>query len=270
MLARMEKKTLAIIGCGKLAALVVDAYLADLLPAYQLVGTYSRSKEKAQALADKAQPKAAGLACRPCDSIQDLLALQPDYIIETASPAGFKEFACDALKNGSSIVTLSIGAFADPKFYQDVIDTATTYGTRVHIASGAIGGLDVLRTVSLMGKSEATFQTEKSPNSLRKSSVYEESLQQEQKKVFEGNAVEAIALFPTSVNVSVAASIASVGPENMRVSITSTPDFVGDNHRIEIKNEQVHAVVDVYSSTAQIAGWSIVNTLRNIVSPIVF
>lgn len=267
----MEKKTLAIIGCGRLAALITDAYNNNLLPEFELVATYSRSKEKAQHIAEKVNTGGrSGSACVPQESISDLLALKPDYIIETASPNALKSFALDALKNGSSIVTLSMGAFADKAFYEDVTKIAKQYGTRVHIASGAIGGLDVLRTVSLMGPCEATFQTEKSPNSLRKSSVYEESLQYEKKKVFEGNAIEAIALFPTSVNVSVAASIASVGPENMRVSITSTPEFIGDNHRIEIKNDQVHAVVDVYSATAQIAGWSIVNTLRNIVSPIVF
>ncbi|HLT88167.1 MAG TPA: aspartate dehydrogenase domain-containing protein [Sphingobacterium sp.] len=266
----MEKKTLAIVGCGKLAALVVDAYNSNLLPEYKLVATYSRSKEKAQHIADKVNTIDSGSTCTPCASIQDVLAMKPDYIIETASPNALKEFALDALKNGSSIVTLSMGAFADQAFYEDVAKTAKKYGTKVHIASGAIGGLDVLRTASLMGKCEASFQTEKSPNSLRKYAIYEESLQHEKKKVFEGNAIEAIALFPTSVNVSVAASIASVGPENMQVSITSTPDFVGDNHRIEIKNEQVHAVVNVYSATAHIAGWSIVNTLRNIVSAIVF
>lgn len=270
MLDNMEKKTLAIVGCGKLAALVVDAYNSNLLPEYKLVATYSRSKEKAQHIADKVNTIDSGSTCTPCASIQDVLAMKPDYIIETASPNALKEFALDALKNGSSIVTLSMGAFADQAFYEDVAKTAKKYGTKVHIASGAIGGLDVLRTASLMGKCEASFQTEKSPNSLRKYAIYEESLQHEKKKVFEGNAIEAIALFPTSVNVSVAASIASVGPENMQVSITSTPDFVGDNHRIEIKNEQVHAVVNVYSATAHIAGWSIVNTLRNIVSPIVF
>src|SRR5690606_40920192 len=68
------------------------------------------------------------------------------------------------------IVTLSMGAFADQAFYEDVAKTAKKYGTKVHIASGAIGGLDVLRTASLMGKCEASFQTEKSPNSLRKRS----------------------------------------------------------------------------------------------------
>ena len=270
MLDNMEKKTVALVGCGKLAALIADAYNNNLLSEYELIATYSRSKEKAQQIADKVNEKNTAASCKPMQSLQEVLALKPAYIIETASPNALKEFALDALKNGSSIVTLSMGAFADQVFYDNVAKTAKEHGTKVHIASGAIGGLDVLRTASLMGKCEATFQTEKSPNSLRKSSVYEESLQHEKKKVFEGNAIEAIALFPTSVNVSVAASIASVGPENMRVSITSTPDFIGDNHRIEIKNEQVHAVVDVYSATAQIAGWSIVNTLRNIVSPIVF
>ncbi|HOI49602.1 MAG TPA: DUF108 domain-containing protein, partial [Prolixibacteraceae bacterium] len=129
---------------------------------------------------------------------------------------------------------------------------------------------DVLRTAALMGNCTASFDTEKGPDSLRDSSVYEAALQTEKRKVFEGNAKEAIALFPTKVNVAVAASLASVGPSDIKVSVTSTPGFVGDDHRIEVKNDQVHAVIDVYSKTADIAGWSVVNTLRNITSPVVF
>ena len=56
----------------------------------------------------------------------------------------------------------------------------------------------------------------------------------------------------------------------MHVTMQSTPGFVGDTQRVEIKNEQVHAVIDVYSATAEIAGWSVVSTLLNIASPIVF
>ena len=121
-----------------------------------------------------------------------------------------------------------------------------------------------------MGSCTASFDTEKGPDSLKDTPVYEASLQKERRTVFEGNAKEAIALFPTKVNVAVAASLASVGPENMKVSMTSTPGYVGDEHRIEIKSDQVRAVIEVYSKTAQIAGWSVVNTLRNITSPIVF
>lgn len=266
----MKKHTFAIAGCGKLADIVVDALLKNLLPNYTLIGVFSRTLEKAQNLATKVNTSGKGNTCKACGSFEELLELKPDYIVETASPSAFREFALPALKNGSSIVTLSIGALADTEFYQAVQQTARENNTRVHLASGAIGGFDVMRTVALMEECSATFRTEKGPNSLRKTEVYDEALQSEKREVFKGDAREAIALFPTRVNVAVAASLASVGPEKMRVSINSTPGFVGDDHRIEIKSEQVHAIIDVYSKTAQIAGWSVVNTLRNIVSPIAF
>ena len=150
------------------------------------------------------------------------------------------------------------------------MNTAKLNGTKVYIASGATGGFDVLRTAFLMGNASAKFFNEKNPRALMGTTVYDDSLLNEQKSVFRGNAKEAIELFPTKVNVSIAASLASVGPENMEMTMVSTPGFIGDTQRVEIKNDQVHAVIDVYSATAEIAGWSVVNTLLNIASPIVF
>jgi aspartate dehydrogenase len=46
-------KRLVIVGCGFLADIVADALLAGLLPDYDLVGVYSRSKNKAERLAGK-------------------------------------------------------------------------------------------------------------------------------------------------------------------------------------------------------------------------
>ena len=88
--------------------------------------------------------------------------------------------------------------------------------------------------------------------------------------IFSGTAREAINTFPTGLNVAVAASLATVGPEQLEVTMESTPAFSGDRQRVEIENEQVHAVVDVFSATSEIAAWSVVATLQNIVSPIVF
>ena len=190
--------------------------------------------------------------------------------MESASPAAMKELALPTLENGTSIITLSIGALADTSFYEKVKETAKANDTRVYLVSGATGGFDVLRTTSLMGNATARFFNEKGPDALKGTSVYKEELQQERCIVFSGNATEAINVFPTKVNVSVAASLASVGPDNMQVSIQSTPGFTGDTQKVEIKNEQVHAVVEVYSATSEIAGWSVVNTLLNITSPIVF
>jgi len=257
-------KRLAITGCGKLGSIVVDALQKGLLDEYKLVGVFSRTREKAESLALRIGD------CQVCDSIEDLLALKPDYLVEAASPAAMREVALPALRQGTSVVTLSIGAFADDAFYTEVMQTAKENNSHVYVVSGATGGFDVLQTATLMGGATARFFNEKGPNALKGTAVYDEALQTEQRTVFQGTATEAIALFPTKVNVTVAASRASVGPQNMQVTMQSTPGFVGDTQRVEIKNEQVHAVIDVYSATAEIAGWSVVNTLRNIVSPIVF
>lgn len=261
-------KKLVIAGCGRLAGIVADAVINGILSEYELTGVYSRTAAKAERLAARMEEN--GKPCIACSSIEELLALKPDYLIESASPAAMRELALPALENGTSIVTLSIGALADPAFYEKVKKTARENGTRVHIVSGATGGFDVLRTAALMGNASAKFFNEKGPDALKGTAVYDPSLQTEQRTVFSGNATEAIQIFPTKVNVTVAASLASVGPENMQVSIQSTPGFVGDTQRVEIKNDQVRAIIDIYSATSDIAGWSVVNTLLNITSPIVF
>lgn len=262
--------TLGIVGCGYLAEIITNGLLNGLLPDYKLVGAMSRTAAKAERIANKINSADQGYSCQSYTNMDEFLATKPDFIIETASPSGFKEFAIKALENGSSIVTLSIGAFADKEFYRSAAKAAKENNARIYIASGAIGGFDVLRTATLMGNSKVTFSTEKSPGPLRHTPLHSDELATTKKEVFNGTATEAIALLPTQVNVSVAASIASVGPDNVGVSITSNPDFIGDRHVITIKNEQVDAVVDVYSSTPEIAGWSVIETLQNITSPIVF
>lgn len=260
---------LVIVGCGRLGTIVADAVAQGLLPEYELVGLYSRTTERAEALAEHlAEQGIAG--CRVCGSLEELLTLKPDYLVEAASPACMRAITLPTLAAGCSIVTLSIGAFADDDFYAEAADAARKAGRRIYLASGATGGFDVLRTASLMGGATAEFFNEKGPNGLRGTDVYDESLHTEQKVVFRGTAKEAIAKFPTRVNVTVAASRASVGPESLNVTMQSSPYFRGDTQRVEIRNSEVRAVVDVYSATPAIAAWSVVAVLQNITSPIVF
>lgn len=263
-----QKKKLVIAGCGKLAAIVAKAAASGLLPQYELVGVYSRTKDKAESVAGIVNHN--GGSCVVADSYDRLLALKPQYLVEAASPAAMREWALPALKQGTSVVTLSIGALAGDAFYDEVMRAAEASGARLYVVSGATGGFDVLQTAALMGGAKARFYNEKGPQALRGTSVYDDSLLEESRVVFEGTAKEAIGQFPTKVNVTVAAARASVGPDCLHVTMRSTPGFKGDTQRVEIENEQVRAVIDVYSATAEIAGWSVVSTLRNIASPIVF
>ena len=91
-----------------------------------------------------------------------------------------------------------------------------------------------------------------------------------QTTVFTGNAKQAIATFPRRVNVAVATSLATTGPEITGVTMHSVPGWVGDDHRITAEIEGVKAVVDICSSTSAIAGWSVVSLLRNLASPVCF
>ena len=100
--------------------------------------------------------------------------------------------------------------------------------------------------------------------------VWEDALLTEQKTVFTGNAKQAIATFPRRVNVAVATSLATTGPQSTGVIMHSVPNWQGDDHKITAEIDGVKAVVDIYSRTSAIAGWSVVALLRNLASPVCF
>lgn len=264
------KKRLAIVGCGFLGNIVADACTKGLLDGYELVGVMSRNYEKAEQLAFRA----GGRACR---DLEELFSLKPEYLVEAASVQTVKDTAVKALRRGISLVPLSIGAFADPLFYEEVRQAAAEGGAKVHIPSGAVGGFDVLQTVALMAQAEgkaiqAGIETRKGPASLQNTPLFQEEMMAEEadRQVFFGTASEAIALLPTKVNVAVASALATIGPDQATARITSVPRMAGDDHRITAELEGVKAVVDIYSRTSAIAGWSVVALLRNLDSPVVF
>lgn len=263
----MEKKRLAIVGCGKLGNIVMDAYVNGMLPEYEMIGVLGRNAEHAKAMADKC-------GCKVCKNLDELIEQKPDFVAEAASVEAVKGMAEKVLSHGSSLVVISIGAFADSEFYNRIREVAGKNGTRVYIASGAVGGFDVLRTISLMGEAKAKMTSYKGPNSLRNTPLFREELMEDGDKteVFVGTSKEAIAILPTKVNVSVATALASVGPEKLEYRINSVPGMTGDDYVIEaeVEEEGVKAVLNIYSRTAAIAGWSIVEVLQNAVSPIVF
>lgn len=262
------KKRLGLVGCGFLGNIVADAYVKGLLPDYELVGVTSRTPADAQATAERT-------GCKACEGIDQLLAMKPDCVVETASVECVRAIAEPVLAGGADLVVISIGAFADAAFYERVRATAAAHGTRVHIASGAIGGFDVLQTVSLMAQAgnlpeTAGIETHTGCRGFMPTPVWEDALLTEQKTVFSGNAKEAIATFPRRVNVAVATSLATTGPEITGVTMHSVPNWQGDDHRITAEIDGVKAVVDIYSRTSAIAGWSVVALLRNLTSPVCF
>lgn len=74
----MGKLKLGILGNGYLADIIVEAGLKGMLDEYELVGVLGRTREKTELLAKKG-------GCQACGTIDELLALSPDYVAEAAS-----------------------------------------------------------------------------------------------------------------------------------------------------------------------------------------
>ncbi len=261
----MEKLKLALMGCGYLNEIVANALKDGYLPEYELVAVLGKTYDRTKAFAEH-------FGCKACSDINELMETKPDFIAEAASVKAVKDYSEIVLKGGSNLVVLSIGAFADQDFYERVKTTAARNNRRVYIASGAVGGFDILRTAALMSPITASISSQKAPGSLYYTPLYKDGLLDitEREQVFTGTTKEAISILPTHVNVAVATALASAGPENTVMNIDAVPDFKGDEYKIEIQGEEVRTELNIYSRTSKVAAWSVVAVLQNAVSPIVF
>ena len=255
---------IGLFGCGKLNKIVAQCYLNGHLEGYEIVGCYSKTKESREELASY-------LGIKPCDTYEEMLDRGVEIVCEATNPQATKDILMPTLSKGIDVVLLSIGALADETFLEEVKACALKNNAKVHLASGAIAGFQVLRTAHLMGLTKAGLTNTKGPRGLCRSILYKPEMETKEVVAFEGTAFEAIQKLPTGINVGVATALATMGVHDTTIKITSKPDFIGDSQCIDIEcGDEIKAHLDVYSKTSVIAGYSVVALLQNLVSPIVF
>ena len=269
---RMKKYKLAIIGSGSLGSIIARVVSKQMHDEYEILGVQSGRLENAIKLANE-------IGCKAYKSLDEAINDKPDYIIEAASPAVFKEIGVKILSNGISLVPLSVGALADKDFYNNVKATASENNCRVHIPAGAVGGFDVLRASMSMEDAKVSITTEKSPQSLNGAPFLKGRKLSEEKaeEIFSGYAMEAIEYFPENVNVAVTTALATIGVENTKVSINSIPGFESNKHEIKLVGDTVNETVIVETTpsndnpkSSSLAAYSVISVLENLVSPITF
>lgn len=255
---------LGLYGCGRLNKIVVDCYKKGLLEGFEIVGCYSKTKESREEMANS-------LDVKPCDTYDELLKRNIDYLVEATNPLATKAILEKTINNKVNIILLSIGALADEDYYKNIINLAMENNVRIHLASGAIAGFQVLRTANIMGLTKSSLTNTKGPKALSKTTLYKEEMEVDNVVAFEGSAYNAIKNLPTGINVGVATALATMGVYDTNILIQSRPGFIGDSQCIDIEcGEEIKAHLDVYSRTSDIAGYSVVALLQNLISPIVF
>jgi aspartate dehydrogenase len=98
---------------------------------------------------------------------------------------------------------------------------------RVHVPSGAIGGLDALAAAALAGVDEVVLTTRKNPKAL-------DVNYGEEKVVYEGDAEEAARRFPREMNVAATLAL-TVKPTRVKVRVVSDPLVHRNTHEIHVK-----------------------------------
>lgn len=257
-------KRLGLYGCGRLNWIVARCYKMGLLPGYEIVGCYSKTKESVDMLS-------SFLNIEPCYSYDELLNRKLDYVAEATNPMATKDVLIKTLEHKVNVVLLSIGALADEKYYKEVKIIAEKNNAKVHLASGAICGFQVLQTAKLMNLTKSKLTNTKGPRALSRSILYKENMEYEDEIAFNGSAYEAIQNLPTGINVGVATALATMGVHDTEILIQSKPGFIGDSQCVDIEcGDEIKAHLDVYSKTSDIAGYSVVALLKNLNSSIVF
>ncbi len=209
-----------------------------------------------------------------CETLAQLLAAQPEVIVEAAGHEALRCYGPSVLRSGVDLIVLSVGALADPALEAELREAATVGGSRAMVAPGAIGGLDALSSAAVGGLERVTHTTRKPARALLEA---EEAAQlQGPKELFRGCAREGVLRFPENINVAAAVSLAGIGLDRTEVCVIADPALERNTHEVvahgtfgELRFEIRGFPSDDNPRTGRIVAMSVVRTLRRLRAPLV-
>ena len=207
----VEKVKVGLIGCGAIGTVLAEAIERKLVVCDELV-VYDFDAEKAQKL-----KCALKFPVTITASVDELLASKPKVVVEAASQQSAKQYAAKIVASGTKLIVMSTGALLDLN-----VDL-----TKIHVPSGAIGGLDALSSAALAGIDEVTLTSRKNPKAFGADN-------KEEKVMYEGYAEEAARKFPREMNVAATLAL-TVKPAKVKVKVVSDPKVTRNTHEIWAK-----------------------------------
>jgi len=268
---RYKSLNVAIIGCGTIGTAIAEAIDSGTIDA-DLRAVYDKIHEKAFILLKKmknVKPKIAG-------SFDELLDQGANLIVEAASQEAVQQYGRKVLEKGIDLMIMSVGALLRRGLLDELVEVAEKSGARIYIPSGAIGGIDYLKAASLAGVYELVMVTRKPPASLKDApgaAVSNLDNLREPTVLYEGDAIEAVKLFPANINAS--ATISLITNKPVKVRIIADPQTSNIVHELIVRGAPGEIYVKVVNlpspqnpKTSYIAALSAIQLLRQLSSPI--
>jgi len=263
---------IGLIGCGAIGSTLALQIDGGKVGEARLVRVFDLKKENCEQLVRKlkSRPKIA----RDVSEIYGDRGI--DMVIEAASQAAVRQYSLDVIKSGKNLMIASVGALADESLLKKLRTEAERKCKKIYIPSGAILGMDGVKSSALAGIQEATLTTRK-PSAAFQGNEYLEKKGikiaglKKTKVIFDGTAREAVKAFPASVNVAATLSLAGIGFDRTRVKIIADPSIAINIHEIKIKGKSGELVTESRNKpfpkvprTSYLAALSVIRTLKNL------
>ncbi|MGO4328964.1 aspartate dehydrogenase [Cupriavidus sp. 2TAF22] len=171
-----------------------------------------------------------------CSDVASLVAWKPDLVIECAGHAAVSAAVPELLRQGIPVVIASIGALADEGLHQRLRQAAEQGETRLILVSGAIGGLDALRSARSAGLDSVVYVGRKPPRAWLGSPAetqFDLNSIAAPTTIFRGTAAEASASYPKNANVTAAVALSGLGFDATQVELIADPTVARNVHEVE-------------------------------------
>lgn len=262
-MAGRDTVRVGMIGLGAIGRRVVE--LANEVPGHpiEIVGALVVEPDRAR----------DGVTFPIVASVPELLALGPEVVVEAAGHDALRTHGPAVLHAGCDLLFLGVGAFADPAVEKAITEAAIEGGATAHVASGAIGGLDAISAAAVGGITSVTHTTRKPARTLLP--PQEADALETPREIFRGPAREGALLFPESINVAAAVSLAGIGLDNTEVCVIADPGVDRNRHEVEVEGTfgwmkfEIRGIpTEDNPRTGRIVAMSVVRQLLNRKSPL--
>ena len=173
-------------------------------------------------------------------------------------------------------MVISVGALVA---HPELLDRSRETGCRLLMPSGAIIGLDGIKSAAVGRIDRVAMESRKGPAALDGAPhvvghrIDLRSLEGEE-VIFSGSAREACVGFPANLNVSAAVSFAGIGPDRTAVKMIAVPGLERNCHDVEVEGEfglmrlHLENVPGENPRTGRLTAMSIIRTLQQEVDPV--
>ena len=262
------RKSIGIVGCGAIGKAILKAVDAGQIDV-DVAGVATRTQEPAREFLSSLNHS------WPLMSRGELIEAA-DMIVEAAGQEVVPELAKATFGAGKELMLISVGALIQ---HPEIVDRSRETGCRLLMPSGAIIGLDGLKSASMGEIDHVTMVSRKGPASLDGAPwVVENEIDlwglTEETEIFSGSAREACAGFPANLNVSAAVSFAGIGPDRTTVKMVAVPGLNRNCHDIEVEGEfglmrlHIENIPSENPKTGRLTAMSIIRTIQQSVDPV--